>query len=241
MIGGRSRARKISQRETVPTDQEDQSNRVAEARYIQWWLIGPLVLLIGFPLVVLGIYCANLSTGGLSAYAAAIMVAAACCLAGSLLGFLFGIPRALSGDAAVSADMQHNRLITNTNLEQVSDWLTKIIVGATLVQLGPLLRGFRELATFLSGIFGAPSAQNKALAGAIILYNSVFGFFAMYIAARSIITFLFNMSPDDWFSKGSNILAKQDTGKAEGSQDLPSVSTKPDDLGPPHTSTRLGR
>ena len=187
-------------------------------KYITRYLIFSTAPLIGFPLVMLGIYCAELPAGGLMAFGAAAMVSAASYLSGALIGFLFGIPRALSSDAGMLPREQDNRLIANTNLEQVSDWLTKIIVGVTLVQLGNLTRRFGELATSVSSIFGSPSTQNRVVAGAIILYSAVFGFFACYIAARSIITLIFYLSPSDWLREPQHTHPKQDTGGAEGRQ-----------------------
>jgi hypothetical protein len=64
------------------------------------------------------------------------MVMAARYLAGNLLGFLFAPPRSTA--AAVSkkgsSDIQ-----PNTNLEDVSDWLTKIVVGHNSGELNRLL------------------------------------------------------------------------------------------------------
>jgi hypothetical protein len=177
-----------------------------------------MAVLTCFPLAMLGIYCAELPVGGLMAFGAAAMVSAACFIGGSLLGFLFGIPRALSSDARIGLGEQDSRLIANTNLEQVSDWLTKVIVGATLVQLGSLTRRFGELTVSVSSIFGSPSMQNRIVAGAIIFYSAAFGFFSGYIAARSIITGIFYISPSDWFGAQQRTRAKQDTGGAERPQ-----------------------
>src|SRR5262245_24939954 len=62
----------------------------------------------------------------------------ACLVSGAFIGFLFGIPRVLE-EARKTEENQRNkrqenksaayRVQVNTNLEQVSDWLTKIIVG----------------------------------------------------------------------------------------------------------------
>lgn len=196
-----------------------QSGRVpAEVQaYVNRWLTIAETVLIFFPMTMVAIYCANLSTGGLAAFAAAEMVSAASFLAGGLLGFLFGVPRALTSDTDKGSS-QRDRLNANTNLEQVSDWLTKIIIGATLVQLGSVVHRFGELATFVSGIFGNPSTQNKTMAGAIILYSTVFGFFAAYIGARSILTFLFYLSPSDWLPEQQQIQAEKDRDGAEDSR-----------------------
>jgi hypothetical protein len=187
-------------------------------KYITRYLAFSQVVFVGFPLVMLGIYCAELPAGGLMAFGAAAMVAAACFLSGGLIGFIFGIPRALSSDTVIRSREQENRLITNTNLEQVSDWLTKIIVGVTLVQLGNVARGFGELTKSVSSIFGSSSTQNRTVAGAIILYSAVFGFFACYIAARSIITLIFYLTPSDWLGERQQAQAKQDAGGAGGRQ-----------------------
>lgn len=69
-------------------------------------------------------------------------------MGGGALGFLFGVPRYKSApDSQAVASMagttqQAIAFIPNTNLEQISDWLTKIIVGATLVQLEPIGSSF---------------------------------------------------------------------------------------------------
>jgi hypothetical protein len=64
---------------------------------------------------------------------------------GCFLGFLFGIPRSLqrASSAANAGDTNNAErrqaansrpFVTNTSLEDVSDWLTKIIIGIGLVQ-----------------------------------------------------------------------------------------------------------
>ena len=75
------------------------------------------------------------------------MIAAAAVVAGWLLGLLFGIPRSLSRpqpasgqpgsrDEPATNENGHARPSrTNTNLEDVSDWLTKTIVGLGLANL----------------------------------------------------------------------------------------------------------
>src|SRR5271166_176498 len=48
-----------------------------------------------------------------------------------ILGLVFGVPRARSEFIAGATE----RYAANSNLEQISDWLTKLLVGAGLVQL----------------------------------------------------------------------------------------------------------
>lgn len=56
------------------------------------------------------------------------------------------LPTANAGDAAPPG----SSLTVNTNLEQISDWLTKIIVGVSLVESQTLLVKMREVSTFMA-------------------------------------------------------------------------------------------
>ena len=83
----------------------------------------------------------------ISVVATGVAAAGASAFVGGLLGFLFGIPRALQGDhpdGPRAADgsgrdgLPAASYRANTNLEQISDWLTKILVGVGLVQIGEI-------------------------------------------------------------------------------------------------------
>ena len=113
--------------------------------------------------------------------------ALACLAGGSLLGIVFGIPRSASqpsekSDAGV-ADLQ-----ANTNMEQISDWLTKILVGAGLVELKGLPHAIYLAAQYVAPAIapnGAPSSPAlESIAAAILIYFSVEGFIGGYIFTR---------------------------------------------------------
>lgn len=52
----------------------------------------------------------------------------------ALLGFLFGMPRTLANDNRRMSDAPFSYK-PSTNLEEISDWLTKMIIGVGLIQL----------------------------------------------------------------------------------------------------------
>lgn len=136
---------------------------------------------------------------------------------GALLGFLFGVPRVLSResngtapppanpanpptqDAAKPPVAQHGPVLqSNTNLERISDWLTTMIVGVTLVEfhkVNDLLVGFREFLRDEATVFtvkGAPSAGVIPAVGPILLIiGAVCGFLFMYLNTRLILIKLF--------------------------------------------------
>jgi len=110
---------------------------------------------------------------------------------GGLVGFLFGIPRRISqpakaqvkGDEHASGGTtspQSNASDVNTNLEQVSDWLTKIILGAGLTQLTKLPNLLKGLGNYLGAAF-----DGKPFVPLVIVIGSlVFGFFAGYLMTQ---------------------------------------------------------
>src|SRR5215831_16764829 len=65
--------------------------------------------------------------------------ALACTTAGGAFGFLFGIPKILQSDrlpeGSTNSTVIGYRQQVNTNLTEISDWLTKIIVGLSLISL----------------------------------------------------------------------------------------------------------
>lgn len=130
------------------------------------------------------------------------------CVGGVLLGFLFAIPRTLpagtfvapsphgaapsdagtgkpaernGGDVPLAAS-GYNEI--NSNLVEVSDWLTKIIVGVGLVELKNLPGHAAGVAAFVAPSLAVPSAIGIPVAGGIMLFFSVFGFLAGYLLTR---------------------------------------------------------
>jgi hypothetical protein len=96
------------------------------------------------------------------------------------VGFLFGIPHTVQGTAAPTDGTQYQG---NTNLEQVSDWLTKIIVGVGLVQIGRALPALAKLGTNLKAPLGG-LASSPAFGLGLTLSYVALGFLFLYLWAR---------------------------------------------------------
>jgi len=123
----------------------------------------------------------------------AILWAAACFMSGFLAGFLFGVPKVgaedvssrkparAAGSAAIPAQGYSQR--PNTNLEQISDWLTKIIVGLGLVELKQIPTHVGNAARWVAESLSvsAPNPAAISFAGSLILYFSILGFLAGYL------------------------------------------------------------
>ncbi len=112
-------------------------------------------------------------------------VGAGAWMGGAALGFLFGVPRYKSTSDTKSLGELSDTAQTavaftpNTNLEQISDWLTKIIVGATLVQLNPIVQGFANLCTWMARTINQPVAA--IFCGGMIIFFFFSGFLWGYL------------------------------------------------------------
>ena len=92
--------------------------------------------------MLLGLLCSFFMAGKSWPGVGILTVAALSCIAvGAGLGFLFGIPKSAQSSEPIPRGTNDAGAFPtasprdNTNLEQISDWLVKIIIGASLVQL----------------------------------------------------------------------------------------------------------
>jgi uncharacterized membrane protein len=134
--------------------------------------------------------------------ATACLWAMMCIAIGALIGFLFAVPR-------VNPEVRTNSsLVTNTNIEQVSDWLTKILVGVGLIN-------FKEIGQFLDRLSGelAPSLGTEAapvdkpLALSLIVYFFVIGLIQGYLLTRLFLSKQFALQTPGFEPKNAETTA----------------------------------
>jgi len=115
----------------------------------------------------------------------AILIYVTSTIIGGFPGFLFAIPRAatLAGTKEEMAGYK-----ANTNLEQVSDWLTKALLGIGLVEVGQIRSGLDSAAHTLAPLLGG-DAIPAAVPLAIVLIASglLIGFLFFYMATRTLM------------------------------------------------------
>jgi hypothetical protein len=129
-----------------------------------------------------------------------LIISLASMLSGALLGFLFGVPR-LNRNYDPREDYgRTTKYLPNTNLEDVSDWLTKIIIGITLTQLAKIpdyLQGIADYVTANSSCAG----QDCHLAGPVIVsllvYFFIAGFLSGYYYTRIFLPTLFSIMEEN--------------------------------------------
>ena len=147
----------------------------------------------------IALYATSRSGAG-QTMALAGMIAAGAVMSGGVIGFLFALPRSITvtipvGGAAPVKELRSITIRPNTNLEEVSDWVAKIIVGLTLTQLGKIpgaaSRFFDALGRSLGG-----SPRDTAFAGSLVIFCSIVGFLMSWLSTRMFIGRW--MAASDW-------------------------------------------
>lgn len=155
-----------------------------------WLLTLWVVLALG--MVLLALYASSQSQP-LAVLGAGGAVAVASAMTGAVIGFLFGLPRAgkagtgeagQQGGGAPNGGTNQADIRPNTNLEDISDWLTKILVGVGLVQLGSMADGLQRLVNYVSGSLGSGPGAGP-VGGALIVVYATAGFLLSFLFART--------------------------------------------------------
>ena len=164
--------------------------------------INSVLALAGFGILAIGAVAATFGKDrGLSFFAWAILSALASTLLGGVLGLLFGLPTARKVETRPAPPGETARTAVgyeeSTSLEQIADWLTKIIVGLTLTQFATWSSAFDRISRTLTndllcpgtaagcGIApGASLISAYVLAGFVIAYMWTRRFFMIEMVAR---------------------------------------------------------
>ena len=182
------------------------------------------VNLVLIPLLLLALLALVCKGAGSRAICSMLLWAAACLCAGGIVGFLFGIPKSggaarpkprgamatsAAPDAATAEQEPGSGTKPNTNLEEISDWLTKIIVGLTLVHLQDIEKRVQNISANAAASFAAaPSNSDVSFATALIATFSALGFLAGYLYTRLFIQGAFARS-DNELRRYSNVVEQE--------------------------------
>ena len=152
-----------------------------------WLVLLALGMLLGGTAWI-WIYAFNTPGSHWSYVAVGMLTALASLLVGFFTGFLIGIPRMISsGQARLST----RAFSPSTNLAEISDWLTKLLLGAGLVSLshlgGPIGRLIDNVAGGLHDMPTNPAIIQaaKVAAGAIMIAFTVMGLLVGYIVTST--------------------------------------------------------
>lgn len=105
-----------------------------------------------------------------------ILIGGAAYVTGGFGGFLFGLPRYLTNPDRANKDYSRN-----DNLIQISDWLTKIIVGLGLTNLHKVPAMLADMGEAMKVVFMGNPSSGSVIAQAIVVYFLVCGFMFGYL------------------------------------------------------------
>lgn len=158
--------------------------------------------------LVIAVIGGSLAVGSASARFIGLMIVwlISGCAVGAFLGLLFGVPRRPKDDGAAvvvnganetnAQPVRATRLAAgyggNTNFDDISDWLTKVIVGATLVGLRGALATVWSVARSMNALGSTYVAAGASLVVGASGTGLVAGFISMYLWTRSELPQLFN-------------------------------------------------
>ncbi|MFJ2682240.1 hypothetical protein ACIOYV_00705 [Pseudomonas sp. NPDC087342] len=167
------------------------------------------------PVLLLGLLAALVLGLSANAMAAVILWVVACLVAGATVGFLFGIPKSAAPSAALpdkagpgSASPRNEAGgRPNTNLEEVSDWLTKIIVGLGLVHLKDINAYILKIShTAAASLNATPTPRDVSVAMALVIGFVVLGFLFGYLYTRLFLQGAFQRSDYDMTKRSREAL-----------------------------------
>ena len=172
----------------------------------------------GIAIGVIAITFYSYNIGGIKLASILLIVSAASYMCGFFLGFLFGIPKRVNGNNT-------DGYLLNTNLVEISDWLTKIIIGVGLIEIKEIPIYLQSMGNFVQNATKIKDENSIHLfAISTILYFSVFGLYYGYNYMRLFLSGQFKDADDNLLKDKQEQLIKK--GEALQKQDI-----TPDNIG----------
>ncbi len=151
--------------------------------YIKWLLIIGEFLIFSYSMSIAYLNNANSNWSYFFIiFSQANLMAGMSLSVGSLIGFIFAIPRSISNSEADLIKTSQG-YIANDNLVQVGDWLTKTIVGLGLTKLSKIPDYIMSIGVHYGPTLGG-GVIGDIFAESIIIFFSISGFILTYLWTR---------------------------------------------------------
>lgn len=123
-----------------------------------------------------------------------LLLAAANFVSGFFLGNLFGLPKR-------NSDGEISKYTLNNSLVEISEWLTKIIVGLGLVNLLKIPSYLKRLAEFVSSSSGIEGKSLDVFCICVVIYFGVLGLYIGYNYMRLVLSPKYKIADDNLLKK----------------------------------------
>lgn len=154
-----------------------------------------VTLIVGFIIGAVGLigYPATLSGIGVRIIFIGLLLSIATFVSGFFIGTLFGMPkRNNEGDGDYSL---------NNSLVEISDWLTKIIVGLGLVNLKEIPVYLMSIGDFVSSSSGLKGVSIEIFTVTLVIYFGILGLYSGYNYMRLVLSEKYKKADDNMLKK----------------------------------------
>jgi hypothetical protein len=183
-----------------------QKRRLDFLRHTTPYLASASLLLFSAGFIFIGFYVSSNGGKFIGDMAVGWLAACAAFVTGGLVGLVVGIPRFISSGAlrhdvetgnvpamraGPAAPGQSNgdqasqnrvsSIAPSSNLAEISDWLTKLLLGAGLVELTRLGRPLGTLIDDVAAGLGSATSSGRVVAAAILITYVTLGFMDVYV------------------------------------------------------------
>jgi hypothetical protein len=154
-----------------------------------------VTLIVGFIIGAVGLigYPVTLSGIGVRIIFIGLLLSIATFVSGFFIGTLFGMPkRNNEGDGDYSL---------NNSLVEISDWLTKIIVGLGLVNLKEIPVYLMSIGDFVSSSSGLKGVSIEIFTVTLVIYFGILGLYSGYNYMRLVLSEKYKKADDNMLKK----------------------------------------
>ncbi len=148
-------------------------------------------------------YSLSLPIGGPKILFLFILLAAASYISGFFLGFLFGIPKRNNNNN------NESDYLLNNNLVDISDWLTKIIIGLGLIEIKRIPGYLESIGIYIQRTVDGENSL-KIFSVCCVVYFSIFGLYYGYNYTRLILSNQYKDADTDVLSKQQLLTEKRE-------------------------------
>jgi len=177
---------------TEEEEEEDRQNRKITQSVYQVKKAIFKLLVVGVLAAALFSFIADSAAPRISVFGALLLISSAAGVVAGLVGFLFGIPKILQNppqnlpipnDDDTGESGHERSYLVNTNLEEVSDWLTKMLVGVGLTQLTSAPGWLWSVSGTFTRSLGLDRGGDVVICS-LLLYFSAVGLLTGYLMTR---------------------------------------------------------
>jgi hypothetical protein len=126
---------------------------------------------------VIALYAWSQPRDSTAIFSTATILALAALAAGVIVGFIFGIPKTVPGER-IPAGVRAESFRRNTNLEQVSDWLVKVLIGAGVAWIATVGTTYSQIQRQLPLHLGS---AGEFVFPALVTFYVIAGFLLAYL------------------------------------------------------------